>query len=93
MIYGKEMTNDKTDEFEAMLMAAQEERESDACLKGETKESEDGDSSGTIQTHDCIRTRSSFSVMIQPCCAVGPSAYWFLHTCVFLGCLSAGPRG
>ena len=38
MIYGKEMTNDKTDEFETMLMAAQEERTSEACLKGETEE-------------------------------------------------------
>ena len=50
MIYAKEMTDAKTDEFEAMLMAAQEERTSDACLKGEaTDESTEG-SSGTNDT-------------------------------------------
>merc|ERR1711871_598473 len=38
MVYAKEMTNAKTDEFEAMLMAAQEERTSEACLKGEVAE-------------------------------------------------------
>lgn len=53
MVYAKEMTNTKTDEFEAMLMAAQEERTSEACLKGEPAESAgdaDGASGGTIDT-------------------------------------------
>ena len=49
MIYAKEMTNAKTDEFEAMLIAAQEERTSEACLKGESTESnDDGGSSGAM---------------------------------------------
>ena len=67
MIYGKEMTNDKTDEFETMLMAAQEERTSEACLKGETEEQADEDSPGTKQTNGCIRTHNAFSVAIHPC--------------------------
>jgi hypothetical protein len=45
MVYAKEMTNAKTDEFEAMLIAAQAERTSEACLKGETGDAE-ADSDG-----------------------------------------------
>ena len=34
MIYGKEMTNQKTVDTEKMLLEAQTERTSEACLKG-----------------------------------------------------------
>jgi hypothetical protein len=82
MIYGKELTNDKTDEFEAMLLAAQEERTSDACLNGETGEAKDEDSSSTKNTHGYIRTHSPFSVTIHPYCALHPGCVLLIGLCM-----------
>lgn len=68
LIYAKEMTAEKTDEFEAMLIAAQEERTSDACLKGETAGAKDADSSAEPDE--------------MPAEEEADSSYWDFVTCM-----------